>query len=100
MKVALTAWEERISPVADSARKLLVVNVGSRGIEGREWVHFQNESLFFRARKLAGLEIKTLICGAISEFYASLVEGYGIHVIPNIRGQVEEVLKAYKEKSF
>lgn len=100
MKLALTVWEDRISPVADSARKLLVVNVGSQSIHSREVEHFNNESLFYRARKLADLDIKTLICGAISDFYASLVEGYGIRLIPHIRGQVEEVLDAYVDKSL
>ena len=100
MKVALTVWEDRISPVADSARKLLVVNIGSRRIRGRELEHFHNESLLYRARKLADLDAKILICGAISDFYASLVEGCGIRLIPHIRGQIDEVLDAYVDKTL
>ena len=95
MKLALTVWEDRISPVADSARKLLVVEIGSRSIRDRKLEHFINESIFERARRLADLDTRILICGAISDFFAGLVKGYGIRLIPRIRGQVEEVVDAF-----
>ena len=97
MKMALTVWGDRISPVADSSRGLLVVNMGNGKTRGRHLEYFHNESLFYRAKKLAALDIKILICGAISDFFASLVEGYGIRLIPHIRGQVDEDRKPIRE---
>jgi predicted Fe-Mo cluster-binding NifX family protein len=100
MKVALTVWEDRISPVADSARQVLVAEIVKGSICSREFEHFSNESLFFRAKRFVDLNIKAFICGAISDFYAGLVEGYGILLVPHVRGQVEDVLDAYMKKAF
>ena len=95
MKTSLTVWENRICPVADSARQLLVVDVEARTIRGRLTEFLDQESLFYRARRLAEIEAKIFICGAISHFFSSLVEGYGIRLIPFICGEVDEVLDAY-----
>lgn len=100
MKVVLTVSENRISPVADSARQLLVVDVEGRTINGRYTEYLDSESVFYCARRLADLEVKIFICGAISDFFANLVEGYGIRLIPFICGEVDEVLDAYLEDSL
>ena len=100
MQAVLTFWENRISPVADSARKLLVVEIDNRRIVSRRFEGFSENSLLDRARKLSDIEGKVFICGAISEFFASLVEGYGIKLIPFICGKVDEVLDAYLDGSL
>jgi predicted Fe-Mo cluster-binding NifX family protein len=100
MKVVLTIWENRISPVADSALKLLVVETDNRRIVGRRFEGFNENSLLNRARKLSDLKGEIFICGAISEFFASLIEGYGIRLIPFVCGEVDEVLDAYLENSL
>lgn len=100
MKVVLTVWENHISPVADSARQLLVVEVENRTIRGKRTEWLNTDSLFYSARRLADLEVKIFICGAISGFFASLLEGYGIRLIPFICGEAEEVLDAYLEDSL
>jgi len=95
MKVAVTIWKGRISPVADLTQELLVVDIGSQGITSLHHEHFDNGSLFYRARKLDDLGVKTFICGAISSFYGALVEGYGIRLISFVHGRVDEVLEAF-----
>lgn len=100
MKVVLTVWENRISPVADSARQLLVLDVVNRTIRDRDTEYFESESVFHRAKKIADLGTEIFICGAISEFFSSLLEGNGIRLISFICGEVEEVLCAYLEDSL
>jgi predicted Fe-Mo cluster-binding NifX family protein len=100
MKVAVTIWENRVSPVADSAREVLVVDMEGESILSRQHELFSGDSLFYRARKLADLEVKTFICGPISDFYGSLVEGYGIRLIPFVHGQIDDVLNAFLNKSL
>jgi len=100
MKVVLTIWENRISPVADSARQLLVVDVKDRSVRNRRIECLDAPSVFHSARTLADLNAKIFICGAISDFFATLVEGYGIHVIPFVCGQADEVLNAYLEDNL
>ncbi len=95
MKIALTIWEDRISPVADSASRLWVVSLEDGRIKHRHAERFNGESLFRRAEKLSELNVDTFICGAISAFLANLVRGYGIRLIPFIRGKTDAVLNAF-----
>jgi len=100
MRVAITIWENRISPVADSAREMLVADVAGRKIIRRRHERFEDDSLFLRAKKLSELSVTTFICGAISDFYSGLVEGYGIRLIPFAHGRVDEVLSGFLTSSL
>lgn len=95
MKVALTVWENRISPVFDSARMLLIANIENKTVKSRRYEPFDSELSLRRAGKLSDLGIKVLICGAISQPLANMVEAYGIHLIPFVVGGVNQVLDAY-----
>jgi len=100
MKVAVTIWENRISPVADSAGEVLVLDIEGQKVQELHRERFKNDSLFYRAKKLVDLGVKTFICGAISNFYGGLVEGYGIRLIPFVHGQLDDVLDAFMHKSL
>ncbi len=97
MKVVLTVWEDRISPVSNSAGRLLVVDVENRTIRGRRTESLDAESVFYRARRLSDLEAAIFICGAIWDFFAGLLEGCGIRLIPFICGKAERCsMRKYK----
>ena len=95
MKVGLTVWENRISPVFDSARMLLVADIGNRKVNGRHFEPFDCKSPFPRAVKLHDLGVRVLICGAVSNLFAKPIEAYGIQIIPFVSGALDEVLDAY-----
>jgi len=95
MKVALTVWEDRISPLFDSTLMLLIVDIESRRIIGRHLESFESNSPFSRAAKLDDLGVKVLICGGISGFFANVIEAHRIQIIPFVAGAVDEVLEAY-----
>ena len=95
MKVALTVWEDRISPLFDYARLLLVADVEGRGITNKHFEPFECESAFSRAARLDDLGVQVLICGGISDFYANLVEARKIKLIPFATGGIDEVLEAF-----
>ena len=95
MNVALTVWENRISPLFDSTRMLLIVNIRKRNVIGKHLEIFPYESPLSRAAKLADLDVTVLICGAISNLFANPIEIYGIRIIPFVAGAVDEVLDAY-----
>jgi predicted Fe-Mo cluster-binding NifX family protein len=95
MKLALTVWENRISPVFDCAQTLLVVDVSGDMAAGKHLEPFHYESPFDRATKLSELGVKVLICGAVSDSFANIIETYGIRIIPFVAGAVDEVLDAY-----
>jgi hypothetical protein len=61
MKIVLTVWENRISPVADSAGKLLIVDVVSQSFWERRTESFDIDSVFNRARRLSDLEVEIVV---------------------------------------
>jgi predicted Fe-Mo cluster-binding NifX family protein len=95
MKVALTVWENRISPLFDSARTLLIVDITDQTATGRYFEPFHCESPSSRAAKLSDLKVQVLICGAVSDLFAKMIETYGIRIIPFVAGAVDEVIDAY-----
>jgi len=95
MKTALTVWANRISPVFDAASMLLVVEFGDSKIQSRLYEPFDPDRPSHLAARLTQMHVTTLICGAISQRPAMLLEAGGVRLIPFITGRVEKVLKAY-----
>lgn len=95
MRVAIPTWNGRVSPVFDTASRLLVVEVGPEGQYNRYETDISDQSLPSKVMRLTGLAVDTLICGAISRPLASMITAAGIELIPWISGQVEEVLQAF-----
>jgi predicted Fe-Mo cluster-binding NifX family protein len=100
MKIAIPIWENRISPVFDTAARLLIVEAdGGREIS-RTIVPIDESFLPHRATKLSELGVNILICGAVSRPLYSLIMGKDVKVIPFLSGNVEEVLQAYLSDDF
>ena len=95
MKMALTVWENRISPVFDAAQMLLVVEIENTKIINKHYEPFYPELPTRLAVRLAEMNVAVLICGAISEMPANILEANGIKLIPFITGDAREVIDAY-----
>ena len=95
MKVVITTWEGRVSPVFGSAHILLVANIKNRRVRERYFVPFECDSAFLRASQLDNLGAKVLICGGISASSFHMIEARNIRIIPFSTGAVDEVLDAY-----
>lgn len=95
MKLGITVWGNRISPVFDAAQTLLVAEIRQDEVVGRQIEMFQ-AGLFSRfIDLLAELEIEVLICGALSHGPAALLDAAEIQVIPFMTGEVEPILSLY-----
>jgi predicted Fe-Mo cluster-binding NifX family protein len=95
MKVAVTVWEDRISPVFDASRRLLIAKIENARITDRSYVIFDPERPANLARTLTELDVPVLICGAVSQDPANRINAGGITLIPFITGEVERVLEFY-----
>ncbi|WP_299978658.1 NifB/NifX family molybdenum-iron cluster-binding protein [Desulfobacula sp.] len=95
MKIALTVWDERISPVFDSAHTLLIADIKNEKIKNISYKSFDPELEARFAEELSLLGIEVLICGAISQTYSTLIEARTIQLIPFIGGNVNEILELY-----
>ncbi len=94
MKVALTIWGNRISPVFDSARKLLIVEVENNKVANKQYELFNSE-IDSDLTQFSNLGINVLICGAISRRFSNIIETSKIKLIPFITGHADVVLKSY-----
>lgn len=95
MKIAVTVWEDRISPVFDASRRLLIAKIEAGRVKEQTHVIFDPEKPSNLARTLAALEVKVLICGAVSQVPAAIIVAGGIELIPFIAGEVDRVLHTY-----
>lgn len=92
MKTALTVWNELISPVFDAARMLMIVEIENKKIINRHDEPLDPGFPSRTAQRLCELDVGTLICGAISEIPARLIEAKGIEIIPFITGRADDIL--------
>ena len=97
MKLALPVWENRVSPVLDTASRLLVVEVKEDGDVSRFEIFLDERDLSRRCMRIQGLGIDALICGAVTRHFSEMLKASGIDVIPGISGQPDEVLAACLE---
>ena len=96
MRLAIPTWNDRVSPVFDTASRLVLVDVEQGAEQGRRIVEAGTDSFpTQRVRRLAELHVNLLICGAISRPLAELVSASGVLVVPWVSGPVDDILRAY-----
>lgn len=95
MKIGIPVWDNRVSPLLDTAGQLLMVNVEQEKRLPREVVNIPLQPPWQRARYIHDAGVGTLICGAVSRPLESMLIAAGITVIPWIRGEIEEIIAAY-----
>ena len=95
MRIAIPIWEGKVSPVFDTALRLLVVEVENKKEAARFIYYIDEQDLTRRCRRLRNLEVDILICGAVSHPFLQMLLASGLDVIQQISGRAEEVLEAY-----
>ncbi|MBN2208983.1 MAG: NifB/NifX family molybdenum-iron cluster-binding protein [Candidatus Coatesbacteria bacterium] len=95
MKVGVSVWEDRISPVLDGSARVLVVEIEDGKESRRHEVELDEAFLPFKARKIAGLGLDVLICGAVSRPLTAMLTSSGISIVGWATGSVDEVLLAF-----
>jgi predicted Fe-Mo cluster-binding NifX family protein len=98
MKVAMTVWGNRVSPVFDSAQTILLADIDDMEITGRKREFIPVTAPSTMAGTLVKLNIDTLICGAISRHPAEIIEEAGITLLPFITGNAEKILEEFARK--
>ena len=94
MRVGIPIWNGRVSPVLDTAERVVVIDTGDETGEMREEVALQPRRLPLRAARIAELQLDLLVCGAVSSPLAEMLAAAGVRLEPWIAGDVEEVLGA------
>ncbi len=100
MRVAISEWQGRISPVFDAATHLLIADVEKEVSNGRYTIQMRSDGLQSRAQEVASHNVNVLICGAISRPLELALLNLGIEIIPQTCGEVETVLAAFAAGRF
>jgi predicted Fe-Mo cluster-binding NifX family protein len=95
MRIAVSIWEDKVSPVLDTANRLLIVETRDKTEMSRFEVPLTQTDITQRCSLIKGLEIEVLICGAVSRQFLEMLKATGIQIISGISGLVEEALEAY-----
>jgi len=99
MKIALTVWEDRISPVFDVATVILLAEIENGNVLNKQFVPFNPGVLWRFAETLKKMDVSVLICGAISKVPANIISVSGIELIPFISGRTEEIIETFAKGS-
>lgn len=95
MIVAVPVWQDRVSPVFDTASRLLVVHQQcGQEVERREFTLGALEVLAL-ARSVIELRVEVLLCAAISEPLRQALERGGVRVETHLCGEVDALLAAF-----
>ena len=95
MRVAVPIWDDKISPVLDTASRLLVVEVEDRNEASRFEIFLEGQHLSRKCGLIRNMDVDILICGAVSRPFSNMLMASGINIIPEISGNAEEILEAY-----
>jgi predicted Fe-Mo cluster-binding NifX family protein len=95
MIIALTVWEDRISPVFDVAAMILLAEIENGNVLNRRLIPFNPGVLSQLAEMIKKMDVSVLICGAISEAPANILMANGVKLIPFISGKTEWIIDAF-----
>ena len=95
MKLAIAVWNGRVSPLFDTSKNLEVFDVEKGELVLRGEVQVPEAEPVDKAAWLSGLNLDTLICGAVSRPLSELIVARGISLISFIAGEKDEVLAAF-----
>jgi predicted Fe-Mo cluster-binding NifX family protein len=100
MNVALTVWNQRISPVFDVTRHVLLAQVEQGKILARAELELAAENPLRKVDMLAEADVGLIICGAISRPVEAYAVSRGLDIIPFTAGDAGRVLAAYLDGSL
>jgi len=95
MKIAVPAWEGRISPVFDTARHILCFDVENGVGRPAGETEVSSGDPQAKLKRLQELGVNVLICGAVSRPFATMLSGMGIRLVPFLAGDVEQIVNAF-----
>ncbi len=96
-RAAITVWEDRISPVFESSGFLLIVKVLRGLVTDRSIIPFDPEKLQELVSLFRRDGISVLICGAITNEQAEIMQKAGIEIVSFISGNQKDVLKLLQD---
>ena len=95
MRIAIPIWEDKVSPVLDTALRLLIVEVRNEKEVSRFIYYIDEPDLTRRCLSIRELDVNIIICCAVSHPFRHMLMASGIDVIQEISGLAEDVLEVF-----
>ena len=100
MRLAIPVWNNKVSPVLDTANRLLVVEVQGCKEVSRFETFLGEQGFLYRCFRLHAMGVDLLICGALTRAFQENLKSNGIEVVQGVSGEAEKVLGAYLDGSL
>jgi hypothetical protein len=95
VRVAVTIWGERVSPLLDVSRQALLFNLEDGQVEQQRELALPDGNGEAKLAALCSHGVTTLLCGAVSQELATRARVLGLELVPFLAGEVEAVVAAY-----
>lgn len=97
LKTAFITWNGRIAPVFDVAVEATIIEHENQNVVSRQNMSLPESNPMDKIIALAEAGISTIVCGAISNPFRHQAVAYDITVHAFISGELENVVKAWKD---
>jgi len=94
MRIAIPVWENRVSPLFDSAGHILLADGNKNKIDKQEILNVESLTLFQRIDLLQKLKVNIFICGGITRSILETINNKNIKTIPFVCGDIKEIILA------
>lgn len=94
-KIAIPAFNNRISPLFDVSGRFVIFKTDDRTIDERYCIDTSGNSGFEKIERLCVESVNVIICSAISKYFAEYITVKGMDLFPGVIGDVDDVIKAY-----
>jgi predicted Fe-Mo cluster-binding NifX family protein len=95
VRVAIPKFKSRVSPVFDTCKRVLLVDIEQQREIARSEIYLDEFSLTERVNILHKSQITSIVCSGISEMLQNMLKKLQIDLITGIAGEVDEVVDAY-----
>lgn len=100
MKVLITVWNGRVSPVFDVAKEAVLLEVHNGCITSEKNLAMICETNMERVEFVLDLRIDAVICGAVSRSVEMSLIEKGVTVHSFVSGEIREVICGFIENSL
>jgi predicted Fe-Mo cluster-binding NifX family protein len=100
LKIAVTIWGNRVSPVFDAAKTLLIADMENQMILNKNYISFDPGSPEELIKLLKKIRVSILVCGAISTGPADLFVENDIKLISFVTGNALEFIETFARRQI
>jgi predicted Fe-Mo cluster-binding NifX family protein len=93
LTLAIPEYKGRVAPLLDVAGRFVVGN--SESPEEKFYLNAASFPDMARIQRLKDSGVNIIICSAISEVFAKLLQSSGIEIVPGVIGSIDDIISAF-----